>query len=373
VNQVLEPECSERVTDAAAVELLREIVATPSLSRREGDVAAALVRRMRAMGLRARVDETGNAVGVRGDDDAPRTIVLLGHMDTVPGDIPVRIEEGVLHGRGAVDAKGPLAACVVAAARCELPEGVRLVVAGAVEEETATSRGARAIARAYSPEACIIAEPSGVDGVTIGYKGRVVVRAAFEQENAHTAGPGGSAMDRLHAWWSRVLANVRAVNAERGAEAGVFDQVQATIREWEHRQDGMRDGAVLVGAFRLPTWIGSSRMIELCNEADPSGRIGLRFEGREEAVRSPRTDRAAIALADAIRARGRRPVLKVKTGTCDMNVVGPVWRCDIVAYGPGDSSLDHTPQERVVIAEYLESIRVLTLALEGLAEVPVTR
>jgi [amino group carrier protein]-lysine/ornithine hydrolase len=368
----MEPECSERVSDAAAVELLHEIVATPSLSRREGDVAALLVRRMRALGLRAHVDETGNAVGVRGDDDAPRTIVLLGHMDTVPGDIPVRIEEGVLHGRGSVDAKGPLAACVVAAARCELPEGVRLVVAGAVEEETATSRGARAIARAYSPEACIIAEPSGVDGVTIGYKGRVVVRASFEQENAHTAGPGGSAMDRLHAWWSRVLEHVRRLNEQRGPDAGIFDLVQSTIRGWEHRQDGLVDGATLVGAFRMPTWIDSRRMIELCNEADPSARIGLLFEGREEAVRSPRTDRVAVALSGAIRSRGRRPVLKLKTGTCDMNVVDPVWRCDIAAYGPGDSSLDHTPRERLTIAEYLESVRVLTIALESLASVPVT-
>ena len=72
------------VSDAAAVELLHEVVATPSLSRREGEVASLLVRRMSELGLRAHVDEVGNAVGVRGDDDAPRTIVLLGHMDTVP-------------------------------------------------------------------------------------------------------------------------------------------------------------------------------------------------------------------------------------------------------------------------------------------------
>ena len=39
-----------------------------------------------------------------------RDIVLLGHMDTVPGDIPIRREGDVLYGRGSVDAKGPLAA-----------------------------------------------------------------------------------------------------------------------------------------------------------------------------------------------------------------------------------------------------------------------
>ena len=39
-----------------------------------------------------------------------------------------------------------------------------------------------------------------------------------------------------------------------------------------------------------------------------------------------------------------------------MNVVGPVWGCPIVAYGPGDSSLDHTPEERIDLGEYLRAV-----------------
>ncbi len=77
------------------------------------------------------------------DGRITKEILLLGHMDTVPGDIPVRIERDRLYGRGAVDAKGPLAAFVVAAARAQLAPGTRLVVIGAVEEESATSKGAR--------------------------------------------------------------------------------------------------------------------------------------------------------------------------------------------------------------------------------------
>jgi LysW-gamma-L-lysine carboxypeptidase len=49
-----------------------------------------------------------------------------------------------------------------------------------------------------------------------------------------------------------------------------------------------------------------------------------------------------------------------------MNVVGPVWGVPIVAYGPGDSALDHTPEERIHLGEYLRAIEVLREALAAL-------
>lgn len=48
-----------------------------------------------------------------------------------------------------------------------------------------------------------------------------------------------------------------------------------------------------------------------------------------------------------------------------MNIVGPAWGCPIVAYGPGDSRLDHTPQEHVVLEEYLGAIGVLQRVLDA--------
>ena len=48
-------------------------------------------------------------------------------------------------------------------------------------------------------------------------------------------------------------------------------------------------------------------------------------------------------------------------------MVAPVWRCPIAAYGPGDSTLDHTPGEHLDLGEFTRSIRVLTNALETLS------
>jgi LysW-gamma-L-lysine carboxypeptidase len=48
-----------------------------------------------------------------------------------------------------------------------------------------------------------------------------------------------------------------------------------------------------------------------------------------------------------------------------MNVVGPVWKCPILAYGPGDSTLDHTPHEHLNLVEYQQAIRILARALRS--------
>jgi LysW-gamma-L-lysine carboxypeptidase len=53
----------------------------------------------------------------------------------------------------------------------------------------------------------------------------------------------------------------------------------------------------------------------------------------------------------------------LKTGTSDMNVVGPAWQCPIVAYGPGDSALDHTPNEHLPLDEYWKAVKVIEQTL----------
>jgi acetylornithine deacetylase/succinyl-diaminopimelate desuccinylase-like protein len=81
------------------------------------------------------------------------------------------------------------------------------------------------------------------------------------------------------------------------------------------------------------------------------------------AFQTTRTTPLARAFIQAIRSTGGQASFKHKTGTSDMNVVGPAWGENIVAYGPGDSRLDHTPQEHIHIAEYVQAIDVLESVL----------
>jgi LysW-gamma-L-lysine carboxypeptidase len=348
-----------------AVRLLREMVAIRSLSGAEGALADYLVGQMAARGMESFVDGAGNAVGIRANPDGGgainREIVLLGHMDTVPGEIPVRIADGVLYGRGAVDAKGPLAAFIVAAGDAELPPGTRLIVIGAVEEESATSKGARFAAAQYQPDFCIIGEPSGWDGVTLGYKGRLLLDFHAAQEMGHTAGPEQAVAETAVAWWNQIAAFAAEFNA---AESRLFYQLLPTLRDIHTASDGLTNSVTARVGVRLPPEFDAEQFSVLAQKW--AGGATITAYGYEPAVQVGRGSLLARQFGRVLLEMGRRPRFKLKTGTADMNVVAPLWRCPIVAYGPGDSSFDHTPHEHLHLDEYEKAIAVLVQVLAQL-------
>ena len=344
------------------VSFLEELLAIPSPSGQEDAVAAYLVGRMRALGLRAYRDEVGNAVGIAGGPEAGREIVLLGHMDTVPGLIPVRREVGRLHGRGAVDAKGPLAAFVLAAARvAPRLRGTRLRVIGAVEEE-ARSRGARHLARTLPPpDAVVIGEPSGWQGITLGYKGSLRVEYRLLRPAGHSAGQRPAVAEEAVVFWNRLQDYLAGWNRGR---PGLFYTLDASLQQFRTFGDGLDDAVEMGLLLRLPPDAAVADLLQRMQCWCDGARLS--FPDSAPAFQAERNTPPARALLRAIRAEGGQSRFKLKTGTSDMNVVGPAWGCPIVAYGPGDSSLDHTPEESIGLEEFRRGIRVLVRALATL-------
>jgi LysW-gamma-L-lysine carboxypeptidase len=351
--------------DFNPVAFLEQMLRIPSVSGQEGEVARFLVQQMQALGFHSYVDGAGNAVGEVGSGPE---IVLLGHIDTVPGVVPVRIEDGKLYGRGSVDAKGPFATFVAAAAqliadRGDSPRGARLVLVGAVEEEAASSKGAHYVVDKYAPIACVIGEPSGWDRLTLGYKGRLLIEGRWEQPMAHSAGRDPAVAERAVGFWNAVAAHCAAHNS---GKSQLFGQLLPSLRAIASGSDGLTDWADATIGVRLPPDVDPDVL------ADRLAQIGvgaqLRFRGGCSAYRSEKNTALVRAMLKGVRAAGGAPGFLLKTGTSDMNVVGPAWRCPILAYGPGDSSLDHTPNEHVEVAEYLRAIDVLALALEQLVQ-----
>jgi LysW-gamma-L-lysine carboxypeptidase len=195
--------------------------------------------------------------------------------------------------------------------------------------------------------------------VTLGYKGRLLCDVRLWQPVSHTAGPGLAACEVAVDYWNRVKQRAAAINRNRPR---AFDQVLPSLRSFHSHSDGLSETAELLLAFRLPPDVPPEALAALLEEmADP---VELSFRGGEAAYLADKNNALVRAFLAAIRAQGEQPGFVVKTGTSDMNVVGPVWQCPIVAFGPGDSSLDHTPDEHVAIAEWVQGTTVLAGVLD---------
>ncbi len=350
-------------TDAEAIALLERLVSIESPSGQEAAVAQAAVEAMEAWGLEAHVDAAGNAVGCTGPGE--RTALLLGHIDTVPGWVPVRRVGDTLYGRGAVDAKGPFAAFICAAARAGVLPDLRVVVVGAVEEEAATSAGAYHVVAHQPPaDVVIIGEPSRWDRITLGYKGRLLVDYRLEQAVSHTAGQVVAVCEQAVAYWQAVRDWAAVYNRDR---EGAFASLDPSLRSISSGGDGLREWVEMRIGLRLPLGLEVDALEARLTGAW-AGEACVTLHGREEPFRADKRNELTGAFLAAVRAEGGRAAFVTKTGTSDMNVIGPRWGCPIVAYGPGDSAYDHTPEEQISLDEYLRAIRVLTGALQRLAE-----
>jgi LysW-gamma-L-lysine carboxypeptidase len=342
-------------------DLLIELVRQYSPSEHETPAVAVLVDWMRTHDFDAWVDEVGNACGIRGPADAPHTLMLLGHIDTVPGEIPVRVENGLLYGRGSVDAKGPLCAFAEATAQAAIPDGWRVVVIGAVEEEIATSRGAYYVRDRFAPDRCIIGEPSGADRITLGYKGRLLVDYSLRRPVAHSSRPEPTVGALGAAFWQAVLVWSEQVNAGFDRH---FDQVIPGLRAINTSTDDFYDTVNLTVGFRLPPRLTPDQVFEAVSAwAEPDSH--LRAYSAEYTYLGNKNNALVRSMLAAIRAQGQQPGFVLKGGTSDMNVVGVTWTCPIIAYGPGDSSLDHTPDEHLSLDEYARSVAVLRHLIEN--------
>jgi len=355
------------ISEGTAIELLRDLVAIPSTSTNEAGAVAFLVDWMSGHGFGAGIDSAGNAIGTIGSGS--RHIVLLGHIDTVPGEIPVRIQDGVLHGRGSVDAKGALATFACAAVEAARRDAsVRITVVGAVGEEHIGSVGAREVANWPPPDLCIIGEPSGWDAICLGYRGSITATYRVRQESRHTAGPGEASAEKVVAFWNALVAEVDRRN---GGRTG-FNSMTPAIRDMGTSHDGLTDKAWMHIGLRLPPGVDVPGILRFMTQLSldhmftPAVEAEFEIHGVQEGVRSTKQIPLVPPFLRAIRAQGGTPRFTVKLGTSDMTVVGPVWRCPILAYGPGDASLDHTPEERIVVDEYLRAIDVLTEVLVSL-------
>jgi [amino group carrier protein]-lysine/ornithine hydrolase len=348
------------------VRLLVDSLKIYSPTTEESEFSSFLADSMQRLGYsRIRKDRAGNALGEVGKGSV--RLLLCGHMDTVPGRLPVRKTREAIFGRGAADAKSPLCA-LLAAGAAAADSGVRVTFAGVTQEEGEGAGIEQLMKSKARFDYAVFGEPSGADRITIGYRGRVSLRVIVRTTGGHAGSPWAqeSAFDEFVSLLSRLKQYEHSCEAQGDhfrslsisptlVRAGSFHNVIPSLCE-----------ATL--DLRLPPSIPSSKAISDIRSVAAQSREEARIEiipgEPTEAYEADPSSKLVRAFQRAILLRLRtKPRLVRKTGTGDMNTFAIKNKTDCLTYGPGFSRTSHTDGEMVQIRDYLNGIEVLKGAI----------
>ncbi|MEM3693829.1 MAG: M20/M25/M40 family metallo-hydrolase [Candidatus Bathyarchaeia archaeon] len=357
------------------IDLLMNMLKIYSPSGQEKPLASYLAEAMGNLGYEVSLDAVGNVRGKRGNGRP--IIVLCSHMDTVPGPLPIRLEDDYLWGRGAVDAKASLAAMIAAGASIDPYEGRGTILTiGVVDEEGASLGVKHLVKERLQADYAIFGEPSGLGNITIGYKGRLQLKIRCSTVSGHAASPWAfeNAIEGAYSIYMRLRGTLEALKAS--SIGNRYESISVCIT-------GIRGGEapnVVPGNceatldVRLPPSVRVGEALKVVDEVveafrreNPKVRVGMDLEESSEAFEVPEDSSLVQALSKAIYAiLGTKPKLLRKTGTGDMNLFGMELGIPCVTYGPGESRLGHTPRECISLREFLTSIQVYRKTLENL-------
>lgn len=358
-----------------AVDLLQNMLRLYSPTGEEAALSRFLIEEMQKLGLRSWRDEAGNAVGEFGSGEP--VILLCGHMDTVPGVLPIKLEDGKLYGRGAVDAKTPLAA-MIAASSLLFNEGFsgRILVVGAVEEE-GVGRGVKhLVEKGVTADYAIFGEPSGVENITIAYKGSLHLKISCETTTGHSSAPWlyKNAIEEVF----KVYERIKGVRFTQEKAESRFYSVTYSVTKIEGGNEfsTVPSNAVLHINTRVPPTLSIETVLDEVYKVVEDYRgenvgVDMRLSVIDSCppYEADKNSLLVRSIAYAIRrVRKSQAVLVRRTGSGDMNLFGSTRRVPVVTYGAGDAHLDHTPDEYVVVDEYLDSIKILCEGVKKLRE-----
>lgn len=307
-----------------------------------------------------------NMIAVRGDS-GPH-LAFAGHLDVVPpgegwttGAFAPEVRGGLLHGRGAVDMKGAIAAFIAAVSRAPAHGTISLLLTG--DEEGPAIHGTRAIldrlaARGLKPDLCLVGEPTSVDRlgdmIKIGRRGSVNIWIDVPGKQGHVAYPhlADNPIPKLVAALAEIEAvvldhgndwfqpsNIEVTDITVGNPATNVIPARATAR-LSIRFNDEQNGADLV-----------SRIEGVVHAHAPQAKVDARISG--EAFLTEPGALSAMVSAAILARTGLTAALSTTGGTSDARFIAAI--CPVVEFGLINATM-HKLDEAVAI----EDLAILT-------------
>jgi acetylornithine deacetylase len=333
------------------IELLRELVAIPSISGSELPAAEWVAATARRLGLDVIRDETSVRVSV-GRETAGPTLALASHLDVVPpGEGWTRdpfdpvIEAGLLYGRGSGDAKASVVSMLVALHDLAETSGNRLkgraLGVFSYGEETRDATMPAAVERCGRLDAALVGEPTNLQ-FAIAQRGLMMVDLVSQGDQRHAGyAAEGNGVNAITALAREILKLDGLVSERTHPVLGVTTVTPTMVTAGVSRNVTPPSARAVLDIRSTPSWTHDELEVALrerlsCEVVVTSKRL--------VPTETPPNSRLLAAAQSAA-----PEALSYGSPTCsDWCFLQDL---DVIKVGPGTSRRSHTADECVDISE----------------------
>ncbi|MFX1453448.1 MAG: M20/M25/M40 family metallo-hydrolase [Promethearchaeota archaeon] len=361
-----------------AKDFLKKCIEIYSPSGEEKEFSEFIAFYLKSNDFLVNFDKIGNIFAKKGKGEP--VILLLSHLDTIPGELPVIEKEGKLFGRGAVDCKPSLAAMVYSMANYDFNHisAGTIIFGGIVREESDLEGINEFIKSEIFPNFAIFGEPTKINQICIGYKGRICIGFKILTESGHVASSWQyiNAIEvGLEIWKiiKGVCWQLNETHCLKVPNLKHFNQIipNLTIISGGTLTNCIPSECTFQVDIRFPPKISSEFILKNIRQKildfkhDYENQIQKKFQIKEnissqiEGFEIGKDNVITAALRWAIFNKCKeKPKLIKKTGTTFINMIGIHYGIPSITYGPGDPKLEHTNNEFIDLNEYLTSIEI---------------
>ncbi len=343
-----------------AVQLLKKLIATPSVSRNEKDAADIMEQTIRSYGFEPQREANNLWIIDPHYDESRPTLLLNAHIDTVK---PVTswsrdpfspdVEDGVLYGLGSNDCGGGLCSLLqIFRMLTEKPQSYNLIYLASAEEEVSGKDGiTRALPLLPHIDLAIVGEPTGMNPA-VAEKGLMVLDVIAHGKSGHAARNEGvnaiyEALDDMR--W------IRDYKFEKVSEFLGPTKMTLTVVNAGTQHNVIPDKCTMLVDIRTNEFYDNEEVYELIRQ-----HLKSEVKAHSFRLKSSRIDPEHPLIRKCV-AMGMKP-FGSPTLSDQALMHFPSFKL-----GPGESSRSHSANEFIRISEIRDAIAKYETLLDGAA------
>ena len=343
-----------------AVELLKKLIATPSVSRNEKDAADIMEQTIRSYGFEPQREANNLWIIDPHYDESRPTLLLNAHIDTVK---PVAswsrdpfspdVEDGVLYGLGSNDCGGGLCSLLqIFRMLTEKPQSYNLIYLASAEEEVSGKDGiTRALPLLPHIDLAIVGEPTGMNPA-VAEKGLMVLDVIAHGKSGHAARNEGvnaiyEALDDMR--W------IRDYKFEKVSEFLGPTKMTLTVVNAGTQHNVIPDKCTMLVDIRTNEFYDNEEVYEFIRQ-----HLKSEVKAHSFRLKSSRID-------------PEHPLIRKCVAMCMKPFGSPTLSDQALMHfpsfklGPGESSRSHSANEFIRISEIRDAIAKYETLLDGTA------